>query len=535
MKQDVKTILEDLYRIDSNFKKYEPELTKMVSELLASKPDTRFDQAFAEQLRAQLMEKQSESVQKYAYESGMSGLSIRSVFTLFDFRKIGYGVAGAFVALLVILPLVNNQMNSGLSLRQVINDTGEGSFGTLQPVADIRGAGVEMIEPSMTSESVEDMSVQNTGISAGKRSSPISEGEGVTGTAPVATMMAPMSAGSSAAPTTVAPSGPTIAPYQPQIVRYVYEGEPFTITETEGRVFMRARGLAAGKQMAELLKNVDFGLMNLGNFDNLQTRTIELAEDKDKGYAINVNFEEGVMYIMPNWQRWNYARSAEVSEQGVSIPDDSTLIAKANEFLDQHGIKTDIYSEPFVDRRQIEMYTGVSSAGAISKSSIMPHDMMQVSVIYPLTLSGKTVYDESGTPFGLSVSINVRENMVNGVNNLTSQLYDSSSYALETNAEKILAHVTGPNTVMPTRGAVIKNIRLGTPEQVLMKYWDYTPEGMGREMYVPALKFPVLSQSATPYYQHNIIVPIVKDILDSRGTPHEVMPMPMPMPVPPMR
>jgi hypothetical protein len=225
MKQDVNKILEDLYRIDPNFKKYESELTTMVSELLASQPDTRFDQEFANKLRVQLMDTKP----AYAYESGMAGLKLGSLFHAFSFGRLGYGVAGAIVALIIIIPLVNNQ-NAGLTLKQQVNDRGAQSFGTLQQVADGRGAG-----------SVADMAAPSVDVSNTSRTM-MAEEE----VAQSPKMMAPgMGAGVSGSMGMTAPSAPAIAPYQPEIIRYVYEGEALNLTETEGRVFMRTKGLEA--------------------------------------------------------------------------------------------------------------------------------------------------------------------------------------------------------------------------------------------------------------------------------------------------
>jgi len=505
MNEKIQTILEDLYKIDSSFRTKEPELKKMIEELLLSRPDTKFDQAFADTLRAKLLT-EAPVVSPYT-ESAMSSLSLRSLFSILDFKRVGFGTAGLVVAVLVILPFVSGRdvRDSGFTLEQIVTEKGSGTFGPLSYSGDGgRGAVAQDMAGTEMMEAPVESGAANFGVST-------------------------MSAKSAAAPDSSGSSRIMIAPYPHEIIQYVYDGEPFTLTEKEGRVYMRTKGADAGKQIASLLAGADFGLLDLNGFDNLKARQIELYEDKEFGYAVSANFEEGAMYIMPNWQRWNpvaydtavmSTKEAAVSEPGVgtsgsAVPDDASLITTASAFLKKYGISTDIYGTPMVDKRQFAM---VHQADPSMSSLVPAWSPEQVSIIYPLILGGKEVYDESGAPYGLYVNINVRENKVSGVNNLTSQLYDSSAYALETDVQKVLSYVTGSaNDIYPGQNVQTKNIRLGTPTQVLMKYYSYSVNGAGQELYVPALRFPVTSQDMTPYYQTSILVPLVKEILDGRG------------------
>lgn len=471
MKRDIKKILDDLYKIDTKFKLHEVELKKIIEELLMSEPDTRFDEGFALRLRKELLQ---EKVQVSPYLSFLS---------TFKYSKLSYSFVGAFVAFIVLLPLVNNNVETGLTMNQTVRNKGNNTFGQLTYNLP-RGA---VFKSPMESSN---MSTEDT----------------------ARTMMVPPSTGDAIV------SISTVTPDQIQTA-YVYEGEPFVLSKEKGEVFMRTKGIEAGKQIASLLEKADFGLVNLEGFDGLQAKNLELAEDKEDGYAVHANFDEGVMYVMPNWQKWNTAttkgKNGEVvPEAVVTMPTDSELIATANNFLKEHGISRDIYSEPMVDKGEVLMI----AEDSVLNNTIRSAQPEQISVIYPLKLEGKEIYDESGTIYGLQVAINLLKNKVSAVNNLTSQVYESSTYALETDSEKILAYITSQGSSVDGPGNV-KNIRLGTPRHILAKYMDFSEDGVAREMYIPALKFPVLSDDQVPFHKNNVIVPLVKEILESYTDP----------------
>ena len=58
MKDKLKTILTDLYKIDPSLKEHEEALMKIVKQVLESRPDTKFNKAFARTLRKKLLSKE---------------------------------------------------------------------------------------------------------------------------------------------------------------------------------------------------------------------------------------------------------------------------------------------------------------------------------------------------------------------------------------------------------------------------------------------------------------------------------------------
>lgn len=56
----VKNILNELYALDPELAKYEKEIKKIIEEYLKAKPDSKFDEKFALELREKVMARAKE-------------------------------------------------------------------------------------------------------------------------------------------------------------------------------------------------------------------------------------------------------------------------------------------------------------------------------------------------------------------------------------------------------------------------------------------------------------------------------------------
>ncbi len=154
-----------------------------------------------------------------------------------------------------------------------------------------------------------------------------------------------------------------------------------------------------------------------------------------------------------------------------------------------------------------------------------------VNVVYPLIIEGKAVTEGGGYPYGLQVNVSVRENKVSGLYNLNSQKYEASSYDLETNMQTIVNIATSQNQygyMENYPNLKTTEIKLGTPTQILMHYYRTNEKGIGEELYIPAMSFPVEENSQ---YMQSITVPLVKEFINEnqQGT---IVPMGKPMMAP---
>jgi hypothetical protein len=155
-----------------------------------------------------------------------------------------------------------------------------------------------------------------------------------------------------------------------------------------------------------------------------------------------------------------------------------------------------------------------------------------VSLIYPLVLDGKSVYEQGGTLAGLHVGINLRQKKVSDMYELVLGGYEASEYELETDFDKILKialeggfgpwgrRYIDPAMIAPPNGGIrAEELNVGTPEFAVVKNYSYK-DNTNQLLYVPALIFPIEYPSGTPVYSYmqNIVVPLVKEILDAPTT-----------------
>jgi len=293
--------------------------------------------------------------------------------------------------------------------------------------------------------------------------------------------------------------------------KYVYRGEELSITEERQNVLKRLKD-DSNSDLGNFINRITLGLLDLNSFSNTKLQSFSFFEDLNRGYNINVSLTEGTVNINEYWPKWQGDYQNPPQLQIGQIPPDEQIIAAADAFIAQHGIPREVYGEPFVNNDWRLYYERTPD----KTQYYIPNTM---SVVYPLVINGQTVYDESGNKNGMVVAVRVPDNVVSGVWELTTQNYQSSAYAAETSVERILglAEKGGfRNYYYADAGSREVEVELGTPTVSMVKLWKYDG-GMGEELLVPSLIFPVTKEPAdAPYwYRKAVIVPLVKDILDN--------------------
>jgi hypothetical protein len=452
MNKSIPDILKDLYEIDPHLKTQKTELEYAVSAILAGKPDTHFDSGFAAELRAKLV------------STKIKPMPVASPYSSFILSRAFYGIIGSALTILIVVPftyvatqkatspnksIVLNpfstqvkDLSSGLSPKQQVSNKGINAFGKLALIP------TETFSGSSTSSSV----IANSTSSA------------------LFTLKT--------------------ASFKKQTIAFEYKGDTISLTDTQGKVFKRTKGIDSGKQLAEMIKQGAFDLTNLSTFDNLNIKNINLAEDKADGYAIGINFEEGEIIVNPNKSYWNDTKAATTTKI-----DAADLLSFARQFIKVHSIDTSVYGMPIAgDNNQ---------------------------VIYPLIIENKQVFEADGTPFGLVFIIDPHTQKVSRVLNMTSQTYDSSLYNLETDFSQVVGAATTSLSV-PQHIKSLSNTKtasttaiLGTPKLVLVRTMTQDKAtGATTELFVPAYSFPVTYPDT--YVGHgptSVFIPLVKDFL----------------------
>ncbi|MDD3711395.1 MAG: hypothetical protein PHP37_02240 [Patescibacteria group bacterium] len=305
---------------------------------------------------------------------------------------------------------------------------------------------------------------------------------------------------------------------------YVYVGDDFPLFPSEVDVYKRVNP-DLSREFASSFANKKISFFDMNKFRNISISNLSINEEVDYGYSINLGLRDGSFSMYKNWEKWpnidKLCRGDNECYQNSQLSvgdilDDKTIVSISDQFLSDYGIPLDNYGEGEVQKQWLENYINSPD----KKSFYIPDT---ISVIYPLKIEGREIYEEYGQKFGLTVEVDMREKRVSGLFNLFYQYYESSYYTSESNKDNILKMVS-QGGMYPDYGYYREEddvkeltIEIGTPALEMVKLWHYDEEKMmGSEIYVPAYVFPIISGGDEPYfYKKNIVIPAVKDFFDT--------------------
>lgn len=482
---DIDAVLEELYVIEPDLRTHGPALRKLAIELLAARPDARIDEAFVERLRRELV----------ARGSVPRTNPLIAFFTMTDTKFLAPGLAILAIAAVGTIAFTQLQSPSGspsvarVSYAPSFERVGSSAFGPL------------------------------AGATVGARPESGGGGMGLGASAPSVSAL-PQGSGGDAAKLT-APGD-----WTPTFYKHVYKGEAIEGLSADVDVYRRVRG-GAGSGPVTALLGFHLGLMDLGRARNAGIQSFTLAEDRENGYVINVNPEEGTINIYENYLKWNYPERACTDEacfdayrlKESDMMTDAEAIRTADAFLAAYDVSKDGYGAPVVRSEWREHYLR-----ATDKASFWFPDV--VTVVYPQLIDGRAVYDEGGVPYGLNVNVNVRHKRSVGLWNLSTRNFQVSAYAGETDAARLIGIAErgglSGDVYVPENAKVVE-VELGTPTVSYVRMWQWNG-GAGSELLVPTLIFPVLNVPAD-YWRSNVTVPLAKELLTAPDV--SIMPVPL--------
>lgn len=488
MENNIKQILEDIYSVDANLKKHEKELVEIIQALIASRPEASYDENFKIQLRSELLKKFNQIYNKNKEK--------RLLINFNFMNKLFYGLSIVALAVIVLLPNLlapkqtpkqaqrqTTDVNFGLEVDEVKNN----AFGSLS----LNNSGQAAPSGLGSTESASDSSAQ-----------PVATGFGGGGTG-----AAKMDVG--------------IMPPM-EYYNYIYQGDEIKLEDKELPVYKKIRGLKSQAALAQMLQNSNFDSIDLEAFDNAKLTNFQISEDKNFGYTVWVDLYEGLINISENWLKWPQTQASTPLNIN-DVPSDETLITMSDKFLAEKKIDLSNFGDPYVEKTWRIYYER-----SVGQDDYAIPDYM--SVVYPQKINGQEVYEEWGSPYGIRININIRQKKVSGAWGISTQKYQSSNYAMETDTEKILKLAAGGGyQVYKDETAKVIDIKLGTPTLKYTLVWQYD-NLESQQLYVPALVFPIIDMPKDTYfYRENVIIPLAQDILNSRINPELPDPRPMPL------
>ncbi len=458
--QSIQIILDDLYKIDPSLKVHQPELIKLIEELIKAKPDVLINEQFRQELKQKIL-KMAQQIKEGTLANEHQfpwAMSIKQLFA-----PVGYAIAGAALVLLLGLPFIINQPTV-LDLEQPfafeVDKKGESAFGLLAMTDD---------------NSVQTEEALGMGGGGGVFYAPTSEQAAAKSTDSAIAMPAP---------------DIEITNY-----RFVYQGEDLPVIEQKMNVYKRINDESTAKSLASYLSQVNFDGFNVSKLQNAKVQNISFAEDEAKGYQVSIDFNEG--YVSFN-QNWTDRGVSYIEERQTAVPtvDSQKLIKAADNFVKKYDIDLTGYGPAESIQRQGSYYS---------------------EVVYPLIINDKPVYEQYGQKSGISLSVDLSNMKVSGLWGLRTQKYQSSLYQTETDTAKLLFRTQQSNYYYKyDNPSKTIEISLNTPAIAYVRFLNYR-DGKSEELLAPALIFPVeKSQDVEYFYQENIIVPLIKELFDSQ-------------------
>ena len=524
-------IINDLINLDPSLKPLKNELEKLVIEFIKNKPEPVIDEKFTQELKSVLVDKIRELKQENTEEK----LPFNKTVFL---KKLSLSLGAVLLALIIIIPTINSLDNQNVSVLKdnilepeiKITRLDDGAFGEIN-IADAQmiesqtdGRGSNFINPSINPEA--SLSLNE----ASKINSAFTEEMDLAVSSDVAIMdISETKMISPAVGISIPGMGSdmdiSIMPnFEYPTFSYIYEGDDLKEVVSSNEkvdVYKKAKNEFNSSSLLSFITNINTNLINLKKFDNKQTKVsyFNVNEEKEFGYVLGFDASNNSFSLYQNWQYWpqigaecrNEACFARVRFNYSDLLSNEAAINIAKNFLTDYGINQNGYGEASVNYNFHETY-----ASSNNKTELYVPE--ETTVVFPFIIEGKEVKDESGQSYGLYVNVNSRHKKVSGFNNLTPNHYEVSAYDAFTDVEKIKSIVENGGLNFYKDPYATKEIKvyLGTPSIILSRQYQYSENYENSvELFVPALSFPVLrlSEETEYYYQKNIVIPLVKDLI----------------------
>jgi hypothetical protein len=490
-------ILEDLYAIDPELRSYEAELLPLVQTLLAGKRNPKPTKEFAAQLRRILQERAATLSAK---------TSMADTIASFFQSKTSFAVLGAFLAVAIGAPTMYVALKGADPM-------------ALPPMSD-----TDMEESAMRAYDVAPTAPEAFGKL------------GVSATAPQANPR-PQSGGGggdAAMSSLIFPPGPMYS------YTYEYAGEEIALPESDTVNVLRRKQVQLPASSVSL---PPLDIIDMGTFRDSRVTNVSLSQDSKNGYMVTLDLQEGSVSIYQNYERWDDPFRNCNGDQSCydrlqlslsDVPSDDTIITIADRFLQEHGIDTSRYGAGAVDHQWKVNYENTPEA---DRRGMVPDTL---AVIYPFTINGTTVYEQYGSPMGISVNVNLRNKAVTGAWNIMVHQYDESAYPAVKSAQQITDFIERMNNAAGDMRIMMAEqegageteetvVKLGTPTQGFARYYRSKDNGSMEQLLVPALIFPVAETVNPPsYYSPTpVVVPLASELLEEAEGQGQPMPLMM--------
>lgn len=485
----IQQVLRDLYAVDAKLEEHESNLIKIIDALIKTKPEAELDEQYRIKLKKELLAKAAEIA---SIKNSQSGYAVNSWLP----KYMGwYSFSLAMFILAFIVPTIimltdhsaKTLFTSKFNFRSMkvsINPIGDRAFGSLSG-----------------------SSSANTKSDTGSRAYGAGSGESAQSSTPTSDLKI---------------IDGIMPPYEYKVYRYDYKGKEFVIEDSAMAVLKRNKNASLFNGENKIISGLSSGYMDFGSLGLNKIESANMVGTGEYPMMVYIDQNNGSISLSEYWPVWQKkiypcqsndqkcfdAQRIKISE----VPNDDVILRLADEFISEHNVNMENYEAGLVENRWREEYL----KSANKDNYYIPET---ISVIYPLKVESKEIFNSSGEREGLRVNINIKLRRVSGLWGLNTKEYDSSNYPIEQDKDRILKLAAKGDLYSwePGPDAKIVNLDLDTPQLIYLVHYNYN-DGANEELLVPALSFPIKNIPQEEYfYKKFVVIPLVKEILDNAG------------------
>ena len=491
-RKDLIRIVTELIEFDPSLSERREELMRSAQILLEAKPDTGFSESFRRKLKNELRTK--------FFPDAPSPFSISSLISLMN--KFLYALGGAAVAAIAVFVVMSGSPKGvpGNPQNALAPTSGapEVAIGNKAPMPavvppqrDEHGT-VNPVPPTVSARPQAGGGGPAYGVAGG------GGGGMMDSTMPVPDMM---------------------PPYDYTQLTFSYGG---SIPLPSGDVQVMERKLPGGAESTSILRS-SFAedLLNVSTLPAMQVQSLSFFQQSGDQFNMYVDFQGGNISLNKTYQGYADGQP-RLSER--SMPSDQQAIAAAKDFLADYKVDASKYGEPVVQDDWRVMYQMAPTKADYWFPEI-------INVVFPYSVNGMDVYDDWGNLQGLNVSVDVRSLRGTGFYGLQTMDMKSSNFAAVSDEARFREALSrGGVDVYVDPNAKKSEAMLGEPKMALLAHYSWDPAtGIGKQLYIPALVFPVAKfpEGSQDFSRKAVVIPLADEFL----TPQEQQVMPMGKPI----
>jgi hypothetical protein len=467
MQNNIRHLLDELYDIEPLLQSKENEIVHIIDTMLKNRPEAPIDERLKRKLRTEIMatfvEEKKKEKRKISYKDWFFPITAVTFAALF-FSTIPFSFFGKDIF------NWNNSSSLGkFSFSQSVEKVSDGAFSLWS-----------WVNKDMPSWVQNEMG-WDTGWKMAKM----------------------MTVGSDS----------MITPSESVRYNYIYTG---TLDLPQWNLSVYEKNIVPidSKELNSFISWFSFDGFDIHALKNTKMTSLTLVEERNFGYIVSADFVWWTLSLYPNYEKWpqqrcdmNWCKMPGKSD----LPSDSELLSLGESFLKKYWIDIHNY---WTGRIDTTWKNWVSLSSDWSNDESVPESL---TIMYPLLLGDKTVYEEGGSPRGITLGYDVRNKQISSLYGLWKESLRESEYRVTTDIKTLKSFILQwwlyPILTDRSSQEKIIDIILDVPELIYMHVSRTDNDWKLKEYYVPSLLFRVINKPIEVYVWDTITIPIIDEFM----------------------